>query len=186
MKTRPILRSLTVCGLFLLPLNLIVFPSTVRAADGPGLVEKTKETVNDATTAVTDSVKDATKSVQDAGRSAVDSFQSLWSRVDDSRLKNRTRDEIVAWVIMGVLVGSLAGMFTSLKSSGAGQVGRLLLGLAGALLGGMAVHVTQINFGWGPVLIRYEELLFSLAGAIALVVAARLIRSRAQKKPPVK
>lgn len=182
MKTKSILRSLTVCGFFLLTLNLVVVPATVRAADDSGVVDRTKETVKDATTAVTDSVKDATKSVQDAGRSAADSFQSLWSRVDDSRLKNRTRDEIVAWVIMGVLAGSLAGMFTSLKSSGVGKVGRLLLGLAGALLGGMAVHVTQINFGWGPVLIRYEELVFSLVGAVALIVVARLIRSRAQKK----
>ncbi len=103
--------------------------------------------------------------------------------MDESRLNHRNRHEIVAWVIMGVLVGAVAGMFTSLKSTGAGKVGRLLLGLAGAFLGGLVVKLTQINFGWGPVLIRYEELLFSLIGAIVLLVVARLIRSAARKKP---
>lgn len=188
MKTKSILRHLTVCGFFLLHLNLVLVPTTVRGADDPKVVDRTKaaaqdaqEKVKDATTAVTDAVKDATESVQDAGRSAADSFKSLWSRVSDSRLKNRTRDEIVAWVIMGVLVGSVAGMFTSLKASGAGKVVRLLVGLAGAMLGGMAVHVARIDFGWGPVLIRYEELLFSLAGAVLLIIAVRLIRWRTKK-----
>ena len=183
MKTKSPLRNLSVCAFFLLHLNLFVVPATVRAADGPGVIDRTKEAAKDATAAVQGAVKDATESVQDAGRSAADSFKSLWSRVDDSRLKNRTRDEIVAWVIMGLLVGSLAGMFTSLKPSGLGKVGRLLLGLAGALLGGLAVHATRINFGWGPVLIRYEELLFSLVGAVLLIIVARLIRSSATKAP---
>ena len=74
----------------------------------------------------------------------------------------------------------------SLKTSGAGRLGRLLLGLAGALLGGMVVHVVRIDFGWGPVLVRYEELLFSLIGAMFLIIMARLIRSSATKKTAAK
>ena len=100
-----------------------------------------------------------------------------------SRLKNRTRDEIVAWVIMGVLVGAVAGMMTTLKTTGLGKLGRLMLGLVGAFIGGMIVHVGRIDFGLGPVLIRYEELLFSLVGAVLLVIVARLLRSGAKKKP---
>jgi len=173
MKTKSILARLTVCGFLLLQLNLVVVPATVRAADG--VVDQTKAVVEDAADAV-----------KDAGRSAADSFKSLWSRVDESRLTNRTRDEIVAWVIMGILVGAVAGMFTSLKTSGAGRLGRLLLGLAGALLGGMVVHVVRIDFGWGPVLVRYEELLFSLIGAMFLIIMARLIRSSATKKSAAK
>jgi uncharacterized membrane protein YeaQ/YmgE (transglycosylase-associated protein family) len=102
--------------------------------------------------------------------------------VSESRLKNRTRDEIVAWAIMGVLVGAVAGMLTTLKTTGLGKVGRLLLGLAGAFMGGMIVHAGRIDFGLGPVLIRYEELLFSLAGAVVLIIVARFFRSGAKKK----
>ncbi|MCC6821612.1 MAG: GlsB/YeaQ/YmgE family stress response membrane protein, partial [Verrucomicrobia subdivision 3 bacterium] len=123
------------------------------------------------------------ESVQDAGRAVGNSFENLWRRVSETRLKNRTRDEIVAWVIMGVLVGAVAGLFTSLKTTGLGKVGRLLLGLAGAFIGGMIVHVGRIDFGLGPVLIRYEELLFSLAGAVLLIIGARFFRFGAKKKP---
>jgi uncharacterized membrane protein YeaQ/YmgE (transglycosylase-associated protein family) len=83
---------------------------------------------------------------------------------------------------MGVLVGAVAGMMTSLKTSGLGKAGRLLLGLAGAFLGGVVVHVAKVDFGLGPVLIRYEELLFAFAGAVVLIVLGRLIGSGARKK----
>lgn len=142
-----------------------------RAAAEPTLTDKTKEVAQETKAAV-----------EDAGRATALGFDTLWQRVDESRLKNRTRDEIAAWVLMGVLVGSVAGMMTSLKPSGLGKVGGLLLGLAGALIGGIVVHVAQVNFGWGPVQIRYEELLFSLLGAISLVVLGRLVRPRPKQK----
>lgn len=116
-----------------------------------------------------------------AKETAQEVTDSLWKSIDEQRLKNRTPDQIVAWGIMGVLVGAVAGMATSLKTTGLGKVGRLLLGLAGAFLGGIAVSATRVDFGWGPVLIRYEELLFSFAGAVLLIVFGRLIRSRWQK-----
>jgi uncharacterized membrane protein YeaQ/YmgE (transglycosylase-associated protein family) len=165
MKTKSTLGRLTLCGLFCLYLSLVVVPATVWA-DGVG--DQTKATVAEMTDAV-----------KEAGHSAADSFKSLWNRVD---LTNRNRDEIVAWVIMGMLVGAIAGMFTGLKTSGAGRLGRLMLGLGGALLGGSVVHVARLDFGWGPVLVRYEELLFSMAGAIFLIVVARLIHSSFTKK----
>jgi uncharacterized membrane protein YeaQ/YmgE (transglycosylase-associated protein family) len=142
-------------------------------ADEPTLATKTKEVAQETTEAVTE-----------AGRSAADQAEQLWQRIDAARLKNRTPDEIVAWVIMGVLVGALAGSMTSLKPTGLGKLGRLLLGLAGAFLGGIVVRVTGLDFGWGPVLIRYEELAFALAGAILLLVLARLLRSRSKVQVP--
>lgn len=175
MKLKTLLRHRAACAIVLLLLNLVLAPSPVRAADEPGLVDRTKETVKEAAVAAEDAAKKA-------GRTAAYGLDHLWSRVDENRLKNRTRDEIVAWVIMGVLVGAVAGMFTSLRTSGAGKMGRLLLGLAGALIGGMVVHVAKIDYGWGPVMIRYEELLFSLLGAVVLVLLARLIRSKAKKQ----
>lgn len=130
-----------------------------------------------------DVARKTSEAVQDASGSAADKIKDLWRRIDAARLENRTRDEIVAWVVMGVLVGALAGTMTSLKPTGFGKLGRLLWGLAGAFLGGMVVHVAKLDFGWGPVLIRYEELLFSLLGAIFLLLLARLIRSRSKKAP---
>src|SRR5262249_12324706 len=75
--------------------------------------------------------------VKEASASASDTMKDLWHRIDSARLSNRTPDEIVAWIIMGVLVGALAGTMTSLKPTGSGKMGRLLWGLAGAFLGGI-------------------------------------------------
>ena len=183
MKTKPILRHLSVGGLLILQLTLGFFPVAVRGADESGVIDRSKAAVKDATTAVGGAARDVKESVQDASRAVGKSFEDLWRRVDEGRLKNRTRDEIVAWVIMGVLVGALAGMLPTLKTSGLGKFGRLLLGLTGALIGGMIVHVGRIDFGLGPVLIRYEELLFSLVGAVGLIIVARLFRFGGKKKP---
>jgi uncharacterized membrane protein YeaQ/YmgE (transglycosylase-associated protein family) len=130
-----------------------------------------------------DVARKTSEAVQDASSSAADKMKDLWRRIDAARLDNRTRDEVVAWVIMGVLVGALAGTMTSFKPTGFGKLGRLLWGLAGAFLGGMLVHVAKFDFGWGPVLIRYEELLFSFLGAIVLLLLGRIIRSRSKKAP---
>ncbi len=172
-------RNLAVCGFFLCQLSLACFPATSIAADAAGVVERTKETVKGA-------AKDAEASVQSASRAMGKGFENLWRRFDEGRLTHRTRDEIVAWVIMGVLVGALAGLMTSLNTSWFGKLGRLALGLAGAFIGGIIVHVGRIDFGMGPVLIRYEELLFSLVGGVVLVIVARLCRSRATKKSSAK
>jgi uncharacterized membrane protein YeaQ/YmgE (transglycosylase-associated protein family) len=155
----------------LIVLLACVFSSTAFSAEESGLSDKAKAAAQGATTAV-----------KEAGRSVAADVEQLWQRIDAARLKNRTRDEIVAWIIMGVLVGALAGMMTTLKPTGLGKLGRLLLGLVGAALGGILVRVTRLDFGWGPVLIRYEELFFSFIGAIALIILARLIRSRSSKK----
>jgi len=164
--------AIPVAGGLLLVLTCLTGGSALGAEE-PGLVTKTKEAAQETTAAV-----------EQATRSAADQAEQLWQRIDAARLKNRTPDEIVAWVIMGVLVGALAGIMTTLKPTGFGNLGRVLLGLAGAFLGGIAVRMTGLNFGWGPVLIRYEELVFSLLGAILLVVLAKFIRSRSTKQVP--
>ena len=155
-------------ALFLILACLAAGPAL--AVDEPGLVAKTKEAAQETTAAV-----------EKAGRSAADQADQLWRRIDAARLKNRTPDEIVAWVIMGALVGGLAGMMTSLKPTGLGHLWRLALGLGGAFLGGIFAQLTKLDFGWGPVLIRYEELAFSLLGAVLLVVLAKVVRSHSTK-----
>ena len=165
MKTKHLL-----IPIFVLAVSCLLI-RTVFGADEPGMTDKAKELARETSTAV-----------ENAGNSAVKGAKNFWTQIDAARLKNRSRDEIVAWVIMGVLVGLVAGAMTTLKPTGLGKVGRLFLGLAGACLGGMVVHIGKFDFGWGPVLIRYEELLFSLLGAILLVLLGKMIRSRSVKK----
>lgn len=170
-------------------LALLLLGSVLDAAAFGGeetLRDRAKAVGTETKVAVADTVEDAKEAVRDAGRSAEKTLENLWRSIDEQRLKNRTPDQIVAWIIMGVLVGAVAGMATSLKTTGLGKAGRILLGLAGAFIGGIVVHVAGIDFGWGPVLIRYEDLLFSLVGALVLVLIGRLLRSKSKKQPAEK
>lgn len=124
----------------------------------------------------------AADTVDQAGQAASNTAKSVWQSIEAARLKNRTPDELVAFIIMGVLVGAVAGLFTSIKPSGWGTGGRLLLGLAGAFLGGIIVHLHHFDFGLGPVLITYEELLFSFVGAIILLFLGKFVYSKMKKK----
>ena len=124
---------------------------------------------------ITTAAKDTQKAIEDAGQAAVSNMESLWQRIDEQRLKNRTRDELVAWVLMGLLVGGLLFRLGRLKPLTA-----LLLGLIGAFIGGIAAHVGKINLGLGPVLIRYEDLLCSLLGGVSILLVARWFTSKRQ------
>ncbi len=113
-------------------------------------------------------VNDATQQIQETGQAALGKMESLWQRIDERRLKNRTPDELVAWVIMGLLVGSLL-----YRLGGRGQISSIVLGLIGAFIGGIVAHVAKLNFGMGPVLITYEDLLCSLAGGVLILGGTR-------------
>lgn len=125
---------------------------------------------------------DAKDLAVETGHSVAAGAEDLWRKVDEQSLANGTTQEIVAWMIVGGLVGAIAGMLTSMRSTGFGRLGRLLLGLTGAFIGGLAVRLGSLDFGWEPLQIRYEELLFSFAGAVILIVLWRLARLTTQKK----
>ncbi len=111
---------------------------------------------------------EANQKIQETGQATVEKIQTLWQRIDERRLKNRTPDQLVAWVIMGLLVGGLLGRFGKRN-----QLVSILLGLVGAFIGGILANVTQLNLGLGPVLITYEDLLFTLVGGILILCVAR-------------
>jgi uncharacterized membrane protein YeaQ/YmgE (transglycosylase-associated protein family) len=120
----------------------------------------------------------ATQAIQDTGQAALNNVELLWQRIDEKRLKNRTPDELVAWALMGLLVGGLIFRLTKM-----GQGSTVLLGLAGAFLGGIVANVFQLNLGLGPVLIRYEDLICSFIGGFVLLYAWHWIKQRAAHKP---
>jgi uncharacterized membrane protein YeaQ/YmgE (transglycosylase-associated protein family) len=138
------------------------------------------------TESVESAAKDAQKSAVEAGKVAEGKLDQVWQTIQSQRIKNRTPDEIVAWVIMGILVGGLAGTFSPYGTSGIGKLINFGFGLAGAFIGGVLAGLTRLDLGWGPVLIRYEELFLAFVGAAVIVLFARWLRNRSAKKPAAK
>lgn len=145
-------------------LFLLVLSVPSLAQDTTSTTQKSKEAVSQSTKAVSDGVS------------------TLQTKISDNSPLNRTRDENVAFVLMGVLVASVAGMFSKVGCTVLGIAGRLALGLGGAFIGGMVVRVAEIDFEWGTVTMGYEELLFSLLGAVAIVAVSRGIQYQMRKK----
>jgi len=79
---------------------------------------------------------------------------------------------IIAWIVIGLLAGWLAGVI--MPGRGFGFVGDLIIGLVGAFLGGLIMDllVPDATFGfWG-------SLLVALIGACILVAILHAIAGR--------
>jgi len=124
----------------------------------------------------------ASAAVSESAQTVTEGITTLQEKVSDSRLVNRTSDDVLAFVLMGVLVASVFGIFSRIRCSGLGIAGLIGLGLVGAYIGSMVVRIAQIDLGWSEVVLNYEELLFSLLGAIAIVALSRLIKWQIKKK----
>lgn len=133
--------------LFLIALALFSGPLTVSSF-AQDTMEKTKEEIEETT-------------------------KTIGERFQESRLVNREPADLIGWVFMGALVGALAGTFSPLGTTVSARIVRLLLGLAGALIGGTIVRLLNLDFGWPIIEIPLVELLFSLLGAIVLVFLIR-------------
>lgn len=77
---------------------------------------------------------------------------------------------LLSWIVMGLVAGALARWLTPGQSS-AGCLATLLLGIAGALLGGFLA--TLLEFG-GIAGFDLRSLVTATLGAILLLLLARL------------
>lgn len=79
---------------------------------------------------------------------------------------------IFSWIIMGLIAGFVAKLIVPGKDPG-GVIITMILGIAGALLGGyIGTHL-----GWGTVAgFDLRSLGLSVGGAIVLLIAYRFIR----------
>ncbi len=94
-----------------------------------------------------------------------------------------TFPEVVAWLAVGALAGSLAGTLVTRKKKGFGRLKNLGLGLLGALIGGGLINLFKIDFGLGEVRIGFDELIAAFVCSLILLMAGWwLKRSRKAKK----
>ncbi|TEA26882.1 GlsB/YeaQ/YmgE family stress response membrane protein [Candidatus Schmidhempelia bombi] len=78
---------------------------------------------------------------------------------------------IITWIILGLIAGWLAKFFMPIGS--VGVVKTMLLGIAGALIGG---YISTF-FGWGSVTgFNFPSIIISVLGAIALIYVYRLLK----------
>jgi uncharacterized membrane protein YeaQ/YmgE (transglycosylase-associated protein family) len=80
---------------------------------------------------------------------------------------------LIAWIIIGVIAGWLAGMFV--KGGGFGLIGDLIVGIIGAIAGGWLAGKFGIHIGAGII----SSIITATIGAVILLVIVRLVRRAA-------
>jgi len=86
--------------------------------------------------------------------------------------------QLIIWLIIGALAGSLAGWVTMRSKKGFGRISNLVIGLIGAVLGGFLFDLLNIDLGLGELTLTAEDLIAAFVGSLILIAVIRLIRSR--------
>jgi uncharacterized membrane protein YeaQ/YmgE (transglycosylase-associated protein family) len=83
--------------------------------------------------------------------------------------------QIIVWIIVGGFAGTLAGRAVTFKKQGLGVWTNLLVGMAGAVIGGELFKLFRINFGLGQLKVTFEDLIAAFLGSLLVIFAWRII-----------
>lgn len=78
---------------------------------------------------------------------------------------------IIVWLIVGALAGTLTGMLIKRRKRGFGPFANIGIGMAGALIGGAIFRVFRIDLGLGRIAISFEDLIAACIGSLIFVFA---------------
>jgi uncharacterized membrane protein YeaQ/YmgE (transglycosylase-associated protein family) len=84
--------------------------------------------------------------------------------------------QVVVWVIIGLLAGSLAGRLLRDRKRGFGTVGNLIVGLLGAVVGGFLWQLFEIDPLFPDIVITLDDVIAAFVGSIIVLVIIYFIR----------
>ncbi len=84
--------------------------------------------------------------------------------------------QIIVWLIVGAIAGSLAGLVVKGTKRGFGRFANLGIGLVGAIVGGLLFRLLRIDLGLGAISVSLEDLVAAFFGSIVFLIALRWIR----------
>jgi uncharacterized membrane protein YeaQ/YmgE (transglycosylase-associated protein family) len=79
--------------------------------------------------------------------------------------------DIVGWIILGLIAGSVSGWFVRGTRSVQGCLPTIVVGILGAIVGGWLAH----QLGYGSVEGFFSALLFAILGSIIVRIVLRAI-----------
>lgn len=80
-------------------------------------------------------------------------------------------DQIIVWIIVGLLGGSLAGLLAKGEKRGFGFWRNLGLGLAGALVGGLLFRLLGLLPALDGVTVSLRDVVAAFAGSLLVLLA---------------
>ena len=86
--------------------------------------------------------------------------------------------QIIVWLIVGAIAGSLAGLMVKRTKQGFGKATNLGIGLVGAIIGGLLFRLLGIDLGLGAISVSLEDIVAALLGSIVFLILLRFLRKR--------
>ena len=84
--------------------------------------------------------------------------------------------QLIVWIIIGALAGTLATMLFARKRSRLTDLSNLILGLLGALLGGALFNALNIRLGLPMLTFSGDDLVAAFVGSVLLLLVIRNLR----------
>ena len=78
-------------------------------------------------------------------------------------------DQLIVWIVVGLLGGGLAGALMTWERGGFGLFRNLSLGLAGALIGGLLFRVFGIWPGLDKIAISLRDIVAAVLGSLLVL-----------------
>lgn len=91
---------------------------------------------------------------------------------------NISLDQIIVWLLIGAIAGTLAGAMVKRSKKGFGVFSNLGIGLVGALIGGALFRLFRLDLGLGIISISLEGIVAAFAGSVLFLIALRLLRKK--------
>jgi uncharacterized membrane protein YeaQ/YmgE (transglycosylase-associated protein family) len=85
--------------------------------------------------------------------------------------------ELIVWVIVGVLSGSLAGTVVTGRWAGLGHWSSLGVGLVGAVIGGLIFSLFGIWPGLDAIAISLRDIVAAFVGSLIFLLVLWLVRT---------
>jgi uncharacterized membrane protein YeaQ/YmgE (transglycosylase-associated protein family) len=84
--------------------------------------------------------------------------------------------QIIVWLVIGAIAGSLAGMIVKRSKQGFGRFTNLGIGLVGAVVGGFLFWLVGIDLGLGDISVSLEDIVAAFVGSIVFLVLLRWLK----------
>ena len=84
--------------------------------------------------------------------------------------------QVIVWVILGSLAGTLASMLFYRARSRFQDIGNIVVGMLGAIIGGALFGALGINFNLPTLTFSLDDLIAAFVGSLILLLVIRLLR----------